>query len=429
MEDHRLPDSAQLQGHGVEQRRPLQLPHPRPQRRRLESGQQGRRSRAPHRADRAAVTDGDTRQRQRQTGVAGPVEQRRGDDQQVRRPTAVAGGPWETIAYPTTRSYTATGLTNGTKYYFRILAHNAAGWGTLQHRRQRHPRTVPTAPQSPTATAGLYSAYLTWQKPASTGGAAIDKYIIEHRRYAEQEWKVLGETTASVLSYKAIGLTQIGNSHLFRIRAHNAAGSGAESTVVDRFPLTEPERPWNLTATLNNGTVELKWAAPYDGGTPIQKYVVQQAINEGMFKTIGYPTTGSYTATVQPGLTYHYQIYAHNAAGNSAPSTTVSVTIPPKVPSAPTNCNAYQLGGKGSDTLRIEWGPPTSNGGAPILFYTIFVWGDPYQPPVMQTSVWNPNTSYDADIAVGEGGWVAVFAYNKAGGGPACQSVPFYMYP
>jgi titin len=274
---------------------------------------------------------------------------------------ARAGGPWKNVAYPTTRQFTATGLTNGVRYYFRVVAHNAAGWSKPSSVVNAVPRTVPKAPQSPTATPGLYSVNLTWLAPSSTGGATIDKYIIEHHLYGK-EWTTIGETTA--LSYKATGLTQVGYQHYFRIRAYNAAGLSAGSAVVDTKALTEPGPPQNLTATPGNGTVALNWLAPYvDGGTPIQKYIVQQAINEGQFTTIAYPTTGSYTAKgLNPGWTYHFQIYAHNAAGNSAPSAIVSVTIPPVLPSAPAACSAVQLYGPGTATANIEWSPPNNNG-------------------------------------------------------------------
>jgi predicted phage tail protein len=73
---------------------------------------------------------------------------------------ASATGPWKTIAKPTVRRYRAGGLANGKRYYFRVAAHNAAGWSTPSKVVSAVPRTVPTAPVSPVATPGNTSAKL-----------------------------------------------------------------------------------------------------------------------------------------------------------------------------------------------------------------------------------------------------------------------------
>ena len=142
-------------------------------------------------------------------------------------------------------------------------------------------------------------------------------------------------------------------------------------------------------------------------------------IGKGTISTApGYTVSG-----LNLGTTYYFRVIAHNTLGQSAPSNVTSATTPPPtVPSAPTNCDAYQLGGNGSDTLRIDWDPPINNGGAPILFYDIAVGA------VLKTSVWSPNTTYDATLPVGTGGWVVIVPYNKAGIGPSC-AVPVYMHP
>jgi hypothetical protein len=69
----------------------------------------------------------------------------------VQRATSKSG-PWKTIAKPTVRRYRAGGLKNGVRYYFRVAAHNAAGWSAPGKVVSAVPRTVPSPPRSPTAT-------------------------------------------------------------------------------------------------------------------------------------------------------------------------------------------------------------------------------------------------------------------------------------
>ena len=47
------------------------------------------------------------------------------------------GATWVSLSdgVSTSRSYTATGLTNGATYQFRVAARNAVGWGPVEQRR------------------------------------------------------------------------------------------------------------------------------------------------------------------------------------------------------------------------------------------------------------------------------------------------------
>ncbi len=337
---------------------------------------------------------------------------------------SVAGGTWKTIAWPTTLSHTATGLANGKLYSFRVGAHNAAGWSTPSKVVSAVPRTVPTAPLSPVATPGKDMVALSWLKPTSNGGATIDTYRVQKSTNGGP-WEHVADL--ATLGHDAMGLTTA-DTYAFRIRAHNEAGWSAPSTVVQSIPYGVPRTPLNPSAIVANDQLTITWSAPtYDGGQPITKYYVYAAASPGgPYTPVGTvnPQSLNYVHNVSPvdlGNTYYYRIVAENAFG-VGPYIQFTVKIPAKVPSAPAACNAIQLGGYGSETARITWNPPASDGGDPILFYQLKIW-DEHGPLVEDTSVWGA-TTYDASPLPIPYNFerydVKIAAYNKVGPGPVC---------
>src|SRR5499433_2427525 len=80
----------------------------------------------------------------------------------VKRAT-VSGGPYTTVGSPTTTSYTNTGLTNGTTYYYVLTAVNAAGQSGTSAEANATPQAPPPAPAALTANASLLSQQPTLQ--------------------------------------------------------------------------------------------------------------------------------------------------------------------------------------------------------------------------------------------------------------------------
>ena len=359
------------------------------------------------------------------SGYVGPAVDKYAVQQSL---TGISG--WTTIAYPTTRNYTAGGLTNGTKYYFRIRAHNAVGWGLYSPVVNTVPGTVPTAPQNPTLQPGDGKITVSWLAPSGYVGAPVTYYVVERAPNPGGPW-----TEASFPSCCSQEVSQLTNGTLyyFRVAAYNAAGWGPYSTVLSAIPVGVPGAPRNLTATVANSKVTLKWIAPLsDGGKPVDRYDIYSADSANGPETFaGTTQLNEYVFNGSLGKTYYFTVYSHNTLGNG-PASTVSATIPATVPSAPTACGGVQLGGDGSQTLRATWGPPSSDGGKPILFYEVQrLAGNPPTTVEKTIYVWDlAATTYDF-TQVDFYSWytIEVRAYNAVGPGPGCFSNYVSMDP
>jgi titin len=272
------------------------------------------------------------------------------------------------------RSATVTGLSNGTRYYFRVLAVNAAGTGPTGTIVDTVPRTVPGAPESLTATPGDSVIQLAWLPPASTGGSSITDYIIERSADGNSAWTTINDGVGAATSSDVTGLSN-GTSYYFRVLAVNEAGSSAASDAVTDIPRTVPSPPQSLTAAPTNasGQVLLTWTPPgSDGGAAITDYTIErspdgtsawQPIDDGIGATTGYTATG-----LTNGTRYYFRVAAYNAAGSSAFSNTANAT-PRTVPTAVLSLTATPTNHSGQ--VRLAWTAPSSTGGAAITDYVI----------------------------------------------------------
>ncbi|WNS40748.1 S-layer homology domain-containing protein [Paenibacillus sp. MMS20-IR301] len=97
-------------------------------------------------------------------------------------------------------------------------------------------RTAPSMPQNLTAVAGDGQVALSWDAPASTGGAAIIKYEVSQDN--GMTWK----DAEAAAGHLFTGLLN-GSEYTFAVRAVNNAGSGALAKVkaAPAGPVKEPE--------------------------------------------------------------------------------------------------------------------------------------------------------------------------------------------
>jgi hypothetical protein len=248
------------------------------------------------------------------------------DKYRVQRATSSAG-PWTTVGSPTTTSFTASDLANGTTYHFRIAAHNAVGWSNPSTVVSAKPYTVPGKPQSLTATPVANGIKLTWQAPASNGGSPITGYHIAVYSVINCATKlddiyVSGTSTTYNIAD--------GTSRCFYVRASNAAGYGPFSNGAAAMA-GRPKRPATCSLSFfpSGDYVQVSWSAPASwGGYPASGYHIVLTNQDGFVKdvTVSSNKTNYVWLDPAPGQWYA-EVSAVNSQGEGALCMTAAVQV------------------------------------------------------------------------------------------------------
>ena len=148
----------------------------------------------------------------------------------VKRSTT-SGGPFTTIATGvTSTSFTNTGLTNGTTFFFVVSAVNSAGESGNSNQASATPQlAVPPAPTGLTATAGNAQVSLTWN--ASSGATS---YNVKRSTTSGGPFTTIATGVTST-SFTNTGLTN-GTTFFFVVSAVNSAGESGNSNQASATP-------------------------------------------------------------------------------------------------------------------------------------------------------------------------------------------------
>lgn len=134
------------------------------------------------------------------------------------------------------------------------------------------------------------------------------------------------------------------------------------SIAIPARPSQAPTAPTSVSATPNNGSISVSFAAPTTAGSGGVDYY-QKSSNNSTWSTATNPFTISGTnGTLTTGYVRAVSVY-----GGAGPSASASAT-PRTVPTAPTSFAAN------TDTfgqIGLSWAVPSSNGGASISGYRL----------------------------------------------------------
>ena len=126
------------------------------------------------------------------------------------------------------RQVTISSLSNGSSYYFRVLARNSVGSGPYSVSSGAvSPATSPGIPSNLQASESDSALTLSWSAPSSGGSAIID-YIVQYS--TSEVFSIYQSVTVGdgATSTSLTGLAN-GNTYYFKVKARNAIASGANS--------------------------------------------------------------------------------------------------------------------------------------------------------------------------------------------------------
>jgi len=318
-------------------------------------------------------------------------------------------------------------LTNGTTYYFDIVAVNAAGSSLPSLENSGEPEAAPSTVTPVTIAAGHNQVTLTWSAPAAgqspilgynvyvaqgpqssstttdnitVATAGDGSQSLSHLANDVNTFSFVNTRTAGVLtpangsdsdslghfstanlitgtSYTVNGLTD-GTGYYFVVTAVSAVG---ESTGV--LASNNPTTPGNVTpapsvslaqvADSSSVTVTVTGTSSlsdtfniYDGTTAGGESSTPVNATPVANNGVAGPTSVVVTG-LNPGTKYYFTATETNTVGASPASTEASIYTGANTPGAPTAVTSVVK----AHTIAVSWTAPASNGGSAITWYTV----------------------------------------------------------
>ncbi|MGI0046924.1 MAG: fibronectin type III domain-containing protein [Nitrosotalea sp.] len=266
--------------------------------------------------------------------------------------------PLDADTHSSATTYTDSGLSPTTLYYYRISAINPDG-GTSTPSSTVSVTTSPPAPTRLSASAtSTTQISLSWTAPSAT----IRGYEIERSKDGINFSPIIDNTTNTLTSYTDTGLSP-NTQYTYSISALGPGGS-ASALSGTSSATTFSVAPTGLSATAVAGNmISLSWTAP-PGIATILGYEIERSLDGTSWPTnpLDADTHSSATTYQDLGLAsgnvYYYRVSAINAGDTSVPSSTSTATTAGDVPS---HLSAPSVTVVPGGIMILSWSVPADN--------------------------------------------------------------------
>lgn len=258
----------------------------------------------------------------------------------------------------TATSYVDNSVEPETTYVYRVVNVNGNISGDFSNQVSVLTVDPPAAPTNLSSTATHDSVTLTWDAPAD--GQYITGYqILRRQPPGEETLQVYVADTGSSATEWTDTNVEASTAYVYRVKAINAAGVGAQSnfTRPETLPIPPLAAPGNLSATATHDAVTLTWEASDDDR--VTGYRIQRD-GQVIVADTGSTDTGYVDSAVSADTAYEYGVSA--LGSDSSVSDTVSVSItttaPPPSGDRPSQAPQNVRASSSSGSVTLTWDAP-----------------------------------------------------------------------
>lgn len=231
-------------------------------------------------------------------------------------------------AAPTSTNVTCgiNGLTNGSSYFFKVAAVNAAGLGAYSSATSAVvPRTTPSAPTLTSLTAGDESIGVNFTSGAD-GGNAVSSF--EYSLDGGLSWSDSGAVGSATSFSITAGLVN-GVSYSIQIRAVNDAGPGSGSNTELALPITIADAPTQLVASYGDSSALVAYLSGDNGGSVVTgiEYSLNNGVNWTAVNSLSIANPLALSNLVN-GREYQLRIREVTSQGQGRMSAVLPLTVP-----------------------------------------------------------------------------------------------------